>query len=111
MKKGFSLVEALTSIVIVIFLVLGIVGMLELFMRQIPDRMLLTCLVHGAVSGINSCRAGSPINSLTCLGYNINISIKEGSCNPSENPCEEVEVEASYGNKSFTLNSVVCNFY
>ena len=107
--KAFSLIEALIALVIVSVVVLSIVGLIEIFIKQLPDRVLLTCLVESASSAVKACENGIVLNSVQCASYNVSITIN-GNCNPPQNTCSNIVVTASADDKSFTLNGVACNF-
>ena len=108
-EAGFTLVEALVAVVLTFILATGILGMLYTFLNQIPHRMLITCLVEGAASGVSACRMGVALNSLSCGSYSISVSI-QGSCSPPIGTCSTVTVTASAQDKSFSLRDTVCNF-
>jgi len=84
-------------------------GSLNWFSFFSEDRLINTCLVEGASSGIMACRGGEYISNITCGNYTINVQIV-GNCTPAYGNCSEVVVTATYNTKSFTLNDTVCNF-
>ena len=109
MNKGFTIIEALIAILITSFIAISIAALITIFGTKIADRILLSCLVEGATSGIEACRGGQIINQITCAGLTINISIN-GNCQPAINTCSDITVTASAKGKNFNLTDKVCNF-
>lgn len=117
-NDGFTLLEALMSVLLVAILVMGVVGMITAFSKFTRDDLLGTCLVQAASSGIEAKRATPTISSLqvTCGGYNINVTI---TGNPPSSPpsmgsgqsaCAEVTATASSSGRTMVLRDLVCNF-
>ena len=109
MNKGFTLIEALIAILITTLIVIGVAGLITVFGTKTADRILLSCLVEGATSGIEACKEGEVINQITCGGFTINISIS-GNCQPPANTCSDIISTASANGKTFSLTDKVCNF-
>lgn len=120
MKKndGFSLLEALMSVLLVAILVIGVTGMITAFSKFTRDDLLGTCLVQAASSGIEAKRANPTISSIQvrCGGYNINVTITGSP--PSTPPpmgsgqsaCAQVTSTATASGRSMVLRDLVCNF-
>lgn len=108
-KHGFTLVEALVAVVITFILAIGILGMLNMFIIQLPNRALLTCLIEAASSGVSACRVGLVLDSVSCGSYNVSISI-QGNCQPPTGECSNITVTAVAEGRSFSLRDTVCNF-
>ncbi len=109
MSKGFTLIEALIAILITTLIVMSMAGLITVLGTKTSDRILLSCLIEGASSGIEACKGGEVINQITCGGFTINISIN-GNCQPPINTCSNVTSTASAGGKTFSLTDKVCNF-
>jgi prepilin-type N-terminal cleavage/methylation domain-containing protein len=123
--KGFTLIEILVTVVILVILIVGVFGSLNWFRFFSKDRLITTCLVEGASSGIMACRGGRYIPNVICnvtypnytKSYVINIHI---SCNPSYSnccspplgECTNATVIAIHNGsgKSFSLTDTICNF-
>lgn len=108
-KQGFTLVEAVITVLLVFILVIGVVTLITAFGKYNADRILLTCLVEGASSGLEACRAKETITTIQCGSYTVNISLT-GSCSPAKNSCNDIIARATIGNRSFSLQDKVCNF-
>ncbi len=108
-NRGFTLIEALIAIVLAFFIVIGVANVVGFFPSSTADRLEMSCLVEGAVSGVEACRAGQVINSIQCGGFTVNIDVN-GSCAPSAGSCNEVTVTATLNGRSFSLKDTVCNF-
>ncbi len=106
---GFTIVEALIAIVIVSIIAVSIAALITSFGSKTSDRILLSCLVEGAASGIEACRGGETINQITCGGLTVDISIT-GNCQPAPNTCSDVIVTATAKGKSVSLSDKICNF-
>ncbi len=106
---GFTIIEALIAILITSFIAISIAALITSFGLKTADRILLSCLVEGAASGIEACRGGQTINQITCGGLTVNISIT-GDCQPAPNTCSNINATASAKGKSLSLTDKVCNF-
>jgi prepilin-type N-terminal cleavage/methylation domain-containing protein len=107
--KGFTLIEALIAILITAILAVIIAGLLTSFAFKTSDRVILSCLVEGASSGISACKGGNSINSINCGGYTVQIEIN-GNCPPAPGTCSEITATAKVKGLSFSLTDKVCNF-
>lgn len=109
MVRGFTLVEALIALLISLFIITGIVGLLTSFGFFTRDKMLYTCLLEAASSGVEACRSGVVIYSIDCGGYTVSVSIN-GNCNPEKGQCEDITVTATAAGHSSVLTDTVCNW-
>jgi len=113
--KGFTLIEALIAILITAILAVIIAGLLTSFAFKTSDRVILSCLVEGASSGISACKGGNIINSINCGGYTVQggnpVQIEiNGNCPPAPGTCSEITATAEVKGLSFSLTDKVCNF-
>ncbi|MDK2860838.1 MAG: type pilus assembly protein PilA [Thermodesulfobacterium sp.] len=108
-NKGSTIIEVLISIFILFIVIISITSLITIFGLHIRNRVLLTCLVEGAASGIEACKNGYIINEIRCGGFTVNISVN-GTCNLATNLCSDIEVIASSQGKVFSLKDKVCKF-
>jgi prepilin-type N-terminal cleavage/methylation domain-containing protein len=110
-SKGFSIIEVLVAMFILSIVALGVAGLITMFGFYTKDRILLSCLVEGAASGIEACKSGiNSTNNIKCGGYTIYIDI-QGECPPASGQCSIVNTTASANGKSFSLTDKICNFH
>jgi Tfp pilus assembly protein PilV len=108
-NKGVSLIESLISLVIIFFVVIGIMNMITYFGLDTRNRVMMECLISSVESAAAQCRAmQTPANQITCQGYTVNITVN-GSCSPAQNTCNDVTIQGSVKNRTFNLNTIVCN--
>jgi prepilin-type N-terminal cleavage/methylation domain-containing protein len=107
--KGFTLIEALIAILIAAILAGIIAGAITIFASKTSDRIVLSCLIEGASSGIAACKGGYKIDRINCGGYEVEVTIN-GNCNPSSGKCENATATAKLKGMSFSLSDKVCNF-
>lgn len=107
-SSGFTLIEALLSVIIAFFIVIGVANLLTFFQFNLIDRTKISCLVEAAASGIEACKAGEPINSVTCNGLEISINVVRGSCTPAPQTCNDIVVSATLEGETFSLQDIVC---
>lgn len=110
-NKGFTLIEVLISILILIIGVLAVITSQSRFATTTADRAIRNALVDAAASALQHCEntLSTPPSSYTYGGITVSISVN-GSCSPSENRCNDVTATASVQGKSFSLTTKVCNF-
>lgn len=110
-NKGFTLVEVLVSILILIIGVLAVMTLQSRFATATADRAVRNALIDAAASAIQHCEStlSTPPTSYTYGGITVNVSIS-GSCSPSKNNCNNVTATATAQGKSFSLTTKVCNF-
>lgn len=110
-NKGFTLVEVLVSILILIIGVLAVMTLQSRFATATADRAVRNALIDAAASAIQHCEStlSTPPTSYTYSGITVNVSIS-GSCSPSEETCNDVTVTATAQGKIFSLTTKVCNF-
>lgn len=110
-NKGFTLIEVLVSILILIIGVLAVMTLQSRFTTATADRAVRNALVDAAASALKHCESThtDPPTSYTYGGITVSIS-KSGDCNPGLNACNNVTVTATAQGKSFSLTSKVCNF-
>jgi len=110
--KGFTLIEALIAILIAAVLSAIVAGVITIFASKTSDRILMSCLIEGASSGINACKSGNFTNfQIECGGIKVDVEITQGVCNPPEGNCSDVRVTAKAKGWNFSLTDKVCNFY
>lgn len=110
-KKGFTLVEVMISIVILIIGVLGVMTLQSRFATATADRAVRNALIDAAASALQHCEStlSTPPSNYTYGGITVSVSVS-GGCNPSEDTCNNVTVTATAQGKSFSLTTKVCNF-
>ncbi len=108
-RTGFTIIEALIAILIVSIIAISIAGLISSFGLETSNRILLSCLMQGADSGIEACRSGDYISNITCGGILVNIQIT-GNCTPPPNTCSDIIVTATAKGKSVSLSDKICNF-
>ncbi len=108
--KGFSIVESLISLVIIFFVVIGIMNMITYFGLDTRNRVMMECLISSVESAASQCKSlQTPNTPINCQGYRVNIAVVNGSCNPNPNTCNDVTIEGNVNNRTFRLNTIVCN--
>ncbi len=116
--EGFSLLEALMSVLLVAILVMGVIGLTTMFSKYTRDDFISTCLLQAASSGIEAKRADYSTSSIVinCGGLSVNVTI---TGNPPAQPptmgsgqsaCAEVTATASVSGRTMVLKDLVCNF-
>lgn len=111
-NKGFTLIESLIAIVILIIAVLGIAAMQGTFSTQTVDRTLQNSLIDAASSALTYCsnlRTTPPSSYTYEGGLVVNVSMS-GRCDPALNVCNQVTATASARDRTFSLSTLVCNF-
>ncbi len=117
-NKGFSLLEALMSVLLVAILVMGVIGLTTMFTKYTRDDLISTCLLQAASSGIEAKRADPSRDSIVinCGGLSVNVTI---TGNPPPQPptlgsgqsaCAEITATASVSGRTMVLRDLVCNF-
>lgn len=123
-KTGFTIIEVLVSFIIIAVVSLSLIGMQSSFSKSTYSRTITTALSDVAQSAMAQCKAGIvPPNTFTYYipsfdssgtsgSGKINITIQRtGNCSGiAANTCQDVEIKASSGLRSFTLKSNICNF-
>lgn len=116
-KQGFTLIEALISILILALIITGITNLITFSVRSTRERTIMECLVNAANSAIEACRSGTNLRSFECGGINIQLTINK-NCSSITSPsnvwsanCEEVTVNAKYNNYQHKLTDLVCKFW
>jgi type II secretory pathway pseudopilin PulG len=117
-EAGFTLIEALISVLLVGLLVLGIAGLITSFGKFTREDLVGMCLMQAASSGIEAKRANPTLTSVDvrCGGYTIRVNI---TGTPPTNPpamgsgqsaCADVVATATIENRTMVLRDQVCNF-
>lgn len=117
-ENGFSLVEAIISVLLVALLAMGIAGMVSTFARTTQEDFINTCLVQAASSGIEAKRANPTITSIdvVCGSYTVNVTMTgtpPASAPPpgsGSSACATVVATATIGSRSMVLKDLVCKF-
>jgi len=111
MKKGFTLIEALISLLILTFLVLFIMNSVLLFPLMVKKDLIYFCVQQAAASGIEHARANPALVNQTltleCEGMNVEVDI---TGQVPEGDCGEVVATARYGDYTFEIRDVVCAY-
>ncbi|MCX7913918.1 MAG: hypothetical protein N2511_04965 [Thermodesulfovibrionales bacterium] len=116
--EGFSLVEALIAVLLVVLLVIGVMKMITNFPLATGKDFVETCLLQAASSGIEAKRANHSLSSLSvpCGNITINVTITGNppavppSAGSGTTACATVVATATYGGRSMVLRDLVCNF-
>ena len=112
LNKGFSLIEALISVMIVTFIVLFVLNSVTLFPILVKKDLINFCLRQAANSAVEYKRANptNPTNNFTftCKGMNINVSISGGT--PPPNDCTDITVTAAYRTFTYQIEDRICSF-
>lgn len=107
-KRGFSLIEQLVALLIIIVGIISIYIFLSKFTEFTRDRLLATCLVDTAYSSMSLCLKGiTPPNNLKCGSYNVEVI---ANCNIPEDECNDVSVTTRINSFSYTLQGFGCKF-
>ncbi|MEM1973819.1 MAG: hypothetical protein QXN68_03415 [Thermoplasmata archaeon] len=117
-SDGFSLIEAMISVMLVAILIMGVMAMITAFPSSTNNDFIRTCLLQAASSGIEAKRANHTLTSLSvhCGGITVNVTISGNPPSSAPPPgsgssaCATVTATASYSGRSMTLRDLVCNF-
>lgn len=112
LNRGFTLIEALISIMIVTFIVLFVMNTITLFPILVRKDVINFCLRHAANSVVEYKRA-NPTDTrsnftISCKGMNIDVSVSGSP--PPPNDCTDITVRATYRSFSYELEDRICNF-
>ncbi len=112
LNKGFSLIEALISVMIVTFIVLFVLNSVTLFPILVKKDLINFCLRQAANSAVEFKRANptSPTNdfTFTCRGMSINVTVN-GRIPPPDD-CTDITVTAAYRTFTYQIEDKICNF-
>lgn len=110
-NSGFTLVEVLISIVILLIGVLAIISIQSNFATSTADRAIRNAIIDAAASALQHCEStlSNPPTSYQFGEINISVTTN-GSCTPLENRCNNVTITAAAHGKNFSLSTKVCNF-
>lgn len=110
-NKGFTLIEMMVAILILIIGVLAVVTLQSKFATTTIDRAVRNALIDAAASALKHCEStlSNPPSSYTYGGIIVNVTIN-GNCSPSINTCNNVTATATAQGKTFSLTTKVCNF-
>ena len=112
LTRGFTLIEALISVLIVTFVVLFVLNTVTLFPILIRKDIINFCLRQAANSAVEYKRANptDPTDTMTisCKGMDIEVSISGGT--PPPNDCVDITVTATYRSYSYEIQDKICNF-
>ena len=112
LNKGFSLVEALISVMIVTFIVFSVLNSVTLFSIITRNDIINFCLRQAANSASEFKRANptNPVNNFTfsCKDMHINVRVYGGV--PPPNRCIDVTIVAMYRSHFYRLRDKICNF-
>ena len=112
MKRGFTILEAMISLLILSVSVLGLATLQGVFATQNSDRTLLNCLMDSASSALAQCQGGITPGNFRCGGTAVAIGgsvTSPGMCTPQPNTCNSVTASASAMNKTVSVVGRVCN--
>ena len=112
LSKGFSLVEALISVMIVTFIVMFVLNSVTLFPILVRKDVINFCLRQAANSAVEYKRANptDPTNNFTftCKGMSIDVNVSGGT--PPPNDCTDITVTATYRTYTYQVRDRICNF-
>lgn len=112
LSKGFTLIEALISVMIVTFVVLFVLNTVTLFPVLLRKDLINFCLRQAANSIVEYKRA-NPTDAtdnftITCKGMDINVRVVGGP--PPPNDCVDITVTSTYGTYNYEIQDRICNF-
>lgn len=117
-QDGFTLIEVLISVLLVVLVILGAATAFTHFGVRTGDDLIATCLVQAASSGIEAKRANLNVSSMqiACGQHNVSVSVS-GTVPASaplagsgQNACVEIVSSASIGSRSMVLRDFACRF-
>lgn len=110
--KGFSLIEALISLMILTFVVMFILNSLTLFPILVRKDLIHSCLREAAQAAIEYKRANptSTDNNLTFRCQNMDIQVSITGSAPPPNECRDITATAQYRNYTYKTQDKICNF-
>ncbi len=110
------MIEAMVAIVFITVALLALAGLQSHFASITATLAENTCLINGAVSAIESCKAGQVINSVRCGSWivNVNVQVQGGSCTdflttPPPVVCKDIVARATLNNKVAQVVERGCN--
>jgi len=107
LRKGFSLVEALVGILILLVGIVSIYYLFSKFSEMDRSRVVHACLVEAVASAIKLCKNGaSPPPTFTCGNIEVALS---GSCNVPQDGCAQVSVRGEVEDYTLELVQTACN--
>ncbi len=119
-QRGFSMMEAVIAVALVVILSLSCAGMVSFFAKYTRQDTINSCLLHAASSGIEAKRADVSVQSLSvsCGGYTAKVTVTSSGELPSEPPamgegisaCAQIVSTATIESKTKTLNDMICHF-
>jgi len=119
-QRGFSMIEAVIAMALVVILGLSCAGMVSFFAKYTRQDTINTCLLQAASSGIEATRANSTLTALSvsCCGYTVHVDIISSGTLPTPPPalgsgvsaCVQIVSKAAIGGKSRELRDFICNF-
>jgi len=111
--KGFSLIEVLVAIVILLIIAVSLARLLTISAFSTRDDFVNTCLLHGASSAIEEARGnpslvGSNIN-FPCGNLTVTVKLAKKS---TYGNCTLIEAEATtnISSKKALLRDTICNW-
>jgi Tfp pilus assembly protein PilV len=120
LPRGFGLIEALISMVLLCILTLVCAGQVASFARYTSQDTIKSCLLQAASSGIEEKRANPAASSITvsCSGYAVSVAITTTGTLPSPAPamgsgtsaCVPVLSRSTIGSKTMEIRDSICNF-
>ncbi len=110
-NEGFTLIEVLISILILIIGVLSFITLQSRFATTTADRAIRNALVDASASALKYCEStlSNPPSTYSYGGVTVYVSIN-GNCIISENSCNDLTATATAQGQSFSLTTKVCNF-
>jgi len=118
--KGFTLVETVIAVMLVVVLGLVCAEMVAYFAKYTRQDTLRTCLLQAASSGIEAKRADASATSITvsCSGYNADVKIEADRELPNPAPkmgdmqsaCATITSTSTIEGKTMILRDLICNF-
>lgn len=117
-NDGFTLIEALVSVMLVAILVMGVVGMITAFSKFTRDDIVATCLLQASSSGIEAKRANPSLSSLQVSCGTLTVTVSISGTPPATPPamgsgqsaCAEITATATSSGRTMILKDWVCNF-
>ena len=117
-RQGFTMIETMIAVALVVILGLSCAGMVSFFARYTKQDTLKTCLVQAASSGIEAVRANPNTTSLSvsCGDYTANVNIATSGTLPAMAPamgsntsaCITVTSTSTIEGKTMVLRDLIC---
>jgi len=117
--KGFSLIEAIIAVSVVVLIILGVSRLITSFPSYTLNDLKKICLIYGAISGVELKRANPTYTgtiTLSCGAYDVIVEIRGSVPSPPPYPgsgnyaCSDATITARINSDTYQIRDVACNF-